>query len=147
MTRKTLEKQDLLSIIRRIAEKRNEYWVVKKPLVTFRTKIGRHSFSEWVCRLWSVLGDEDKTQNLKQKKERDILSNRLKELDTRWVLWGVRRMTEETDASGNNQDFLEGEDREDLEERVINDTVDGAVNRRVHLGRDQLGLLPREVIS
>ena len=49
------------------------------------------------------------------------MSNRLKELDKRWVLWGVRRTTEVTVASGNDQDFLDGEDGDDLEEGAVDE--------------------------
>ena len=73
MARKILLKCDPLRILNRFADcGADGVWVVKTDNRIYRTAIGRRMFSSRVRRLWSVLTEEEKCYNPKNKYEMNI---------------------------------------------------------------------------
>ena len=70
---------------RSFAEKADEGWLVKS-IEESRTGIGRRSFSSRVRRLWSVLPEEMKVNEIKSKVEKEKAKIFIENLDLDWIL-------------------------------------------------------------
>ena len=87
MATKILRKGNPLKMLKRIATERDNIWTVKKPK-TYRTEMGKRSFSARVSRLWMVLPEELKTLDTSSKQTKVQLLEFIRTTDMRWILWG-----------------------------------------------------------
>ena len=65
-----LQRKDPVRSLHCMADKTEEgVWKVKTPDEKARTEVGRRTFSSRVKRIWSILTEEEKVMNIKNKND------------------------------------------------------------------------------
>ena len=112
MARKIIMKKNPIRILSRFAEVNEDGNVkVKENNTRYRTEMGRRMFGARVRRLWSILDDEEKLFDPKNRSQMNLMKDKVRTLDCDWVLWGSKveesrsRPQEDIPHSNGNDDM------------------------------------------
>ena len=112
-----LQRKDPVRSLHCMADKTEEgVWKVKTPDEKARTEVGRRTFSSRVKRIWSILTEEEKVMNIKNKNDLRHLQRKIKNLDEKvknWILWGKRTNKDSLLKRGTNGEEPDPDDTED----------------------------------
>ena len=85
---KILQRRDHIRLYWRIVERSETGEERVKTERKMRTQLGSRTLSQRFARIWSLLTDEEKAVNLKNRSMLKTIGRRMEKWDLIWVLWG-----------------------------------------------------------